>query len=151
MLLTWVRTCTCKCSSLTLTLQKSEEVKIFLIFVVHFDKRQTIKTFSSAILWFLLIIKCLIILKLLRLTWILKIITIRIDWWSYNRAIICEKVIWIRVRSHFLISKFHVVDRNIIIVSKNNLLFWVSALLRSISILDMMKSQNWQNWGDIPQ
>ena len=151
MLLTWVRTCTCKCPSLTLTLQKSEEVIIFLIFVVHFDKRQTIKTFSSAILWFLLIIKCLIILKLLCLTWILKIITISIDWWSYNRAIIYEKVIWIWVRSHFLISKFHVVDRNIIIVSKSNLLFWVSALLRSISILDMMKSQNWQNWGDIPQ
>ena len=151
MLLTWVRTCTCKCPSLTLTLQKSEEVIIFLIFVVHFDKRQTIKTFSSAILWFLLIIKCLIILKLLCLTWILKIITISIDWWSYNRAIICEKVIWIWVRSHFLINKFHVVDRNIIIVSKSNLLFWVSALLRSISILDMMKSQNWQNWGDIPQ
>ena len=151
MLLTWVRTCTCKCPSLTLTLQKSEEVIIFLIFVVHFDKRQTIKTFSSAILWFLLIIKCLIILKLLRLPWIFKIITISIDWWSYNRAIIYEKVIWIWVRSHFLISKFHVVDRNIIIVSKSNLLFWVSALLRSISILDMMKSQNWQNWGDIPQ
>ena len=151
MLLTWVRTCTCKCPSLTLTLQKSEEVIIFLIFVVHFDKRQTIKTFSSAILWFLLIIKCLIILKLLCLTWILKIITISIDWWSYNRAIICEKVIWIWVRSHFLINKFHVVDRNIIIVSKSNLLFWVSALLRSISILDMMKSQNWQNWGDVPQ
>ena len=151
MLLTWVRTCTCNCPSLTLSLQKSKEVIIFLIFVVHFDKRQTIKTFSSAILWFLLIIKCLIILKLLHLTWILKIITIRIDWLSYNRAIICEKVIWIWVRSHFLISKFHVVDRNIIIVSKSNLLFWVSALLWSISILDMMKSQNWQNWGDIPQ
>ena len=151
MLLTWVWTCTCKCPSLTPTLQKSEEVIIFLIFVVHFDKRQTIKTFSSAILWFFLIIKCLIILKLLRLPWIFKIITISIDWWSYNRAIIYEKVIWIWVRSHFLISKFHVVDRNIIIVSKSNLLFWVSALLRSISILDMMKSQNWQNWGHIPQ